>query len=506
MTKHGLVLEEICSYTVKKLTNKLRSIPKPYDIEIPLSSIGVTNNPIDIASDHAWALFAGEELYKVCSSVKMRFSQDKRLYAIVFSVEPKNIDELAAKLLWLAKGFEDFEDEDFSEAGNDFEASLFGFPVVHFPELADSFMANYLPWVEWQIEDEEKEKLYKENPTWRYHFWKSFASQLFGVDLYCSPYAWIIPSSFDVRLLRQFLGWEDFECEIQLNKANAIRINNGPWMIISENECYEVPFNCVNKAAECCWHALSETFSSDGIDSLLKSRSDAEFQDKWLLRNYLSEVSIVWKISNDGSIITADYKGWTIVYFTFPIDRFGFQELQEQLIAGEEVCDKLKDIMGLSSISDLAWNLLDDNKFEELCYDILCRSGQFDSSTIRKMGKSRSRDGGRDIEIWTRQRYALPPQKWIYQCKFSSKTDSSLSGSKITISDVIDQYEADGFGVMTNLVIDSTLYDKLDGISQTRRNKGIPVGIDTRDKYELERFISFREDLLIKYFGSKRKK
>ncbi len=509
MTKHKLVLEEIYSYTIKELANKLRSIPKPYDIEIPLSSIGVTNNNIDIASDYAWALFAGEELYKICSSVKMGFNQDKHQYAIVFSVEPENIDKLAAKLLWLAKGFEDFEDEDFSEAGNDFEASLLSFPVVHFPELADSFMANYLPWVEWQIEDEEREKLYKEHPTWRYHFWKSFASQQFGVDLYSSPYAWIVPSPFDVRLLLPFLGWESNKNEIHLKDAFTFRINNEPLVLVGQEAVVHLPYYCMNKAIECWWWGLKYTGKKQfegSIKSLerYEQKSGLQLVDGLEFRDYLSEQEFQWYMSNDGSIVVAELEQVKFLLFPDVGDKVSQSTLTSYFSIVEETHAKLKDILGFNRLVHLNWELFDDEKFEELCYDILSRCDRFDSSSIRKMGKSRSRDGGRDIEIWTRRRYGKPSEKWIYQCKFSSKTDSSLSGSKITISDVIDQYEADGFGIMTNLVIDSTLYDKLDGIRQTRKNKGIPVGIDTRDKYELDRFISFRKDLLTKFFKAQK--
>jgi hypothetical protein len=78
------------------------------------------------------------------------------------------------------------------------------------------------------------------------------------------------------------------------------------------------------------------------------------------------------------------------------------------------------------------------------------------------MGKSRSRDGGRDIVFHTTGRAGQPPVKWIVQCKLI-RDGSSLAGSKVQVADPVDQYGAGGFCVMTSGVIDSTLYDKLEG-------------------------------------------
>jgi hypothetical protein len=132
----------------------------------------------------------------------------------------------------------------------------------------------------------------------------------------------------------------------------------------------------------------------------------------------------------------------------------------------------------------LNWSKFDDEQFEHLCYDIVLMSERFNPDTARKMGKSRSRDGGRDIEIYTRTRLNLPEKKWIVQCKFS-KGDKALAGSKVSVSDVIDEYNVQGFCVMTNTLIDSTLHDKLERVAQNRH-----IEFDEWDILRIERTLS----------------
>jgi hypothetical protein len=112
------------------------------------------------------------------------------------------------------------------------------------------------------------------------------------------------------------------------------------------------------------------------------------------------------------------------------------------------------------------------------------------------MGKSKSRDGGRDITVEESQFFSLGfPKKYIIQCKLV-KSGNSLSGSKINnISDTIDQFEAEGYIVMTNGVIDPTLFDKLDAIAKKKKIKK-----DTWSKFEIERFLARRPDIKKRYF------
>ena len=73
----------------------------------------------------------------------------------------------------------------------------------------------------------------------------------------------------------------------------------------------------------------------------------------------------------------------------------------------------------------------------------------------------------------------------------------ALASTMVMVADVVDQYAALGFGVMTNEVIDSTLYDKMDAITKNRT-----LELDSWDGRRLQRFITARRDLLQRYFRS----
>ena len=157
----------------------------------------------------------------------------------------------------------------------------------------------------------------------------------------------------------------------------------------------------------------------------------------------------------------------------------------------------LRDGGSPAPVFDLAWETLDDELFEQLCYDYLYAQPLFDSSRLEKIGKSRSRDGGRDIVAWTNPAAPMfrPPVKYIFQCKHI-KADASLTPKHFhSISDVIEQYGAGGYGVMCSGYIDATLHDRVDAIAAVRN-------IDVRkvDRFQLERFLSRRPHIVEKYF------
>ena len=91
-------------------------------------------------------------------------------------------------------------------------------------------------------------------------------------------------------------------------------------------------------------------------------------------------------------------------------------------------------------------------------------------------------------------RLGKPPVKWIAPCKLI-RDGGSLSSKKVEVSDTVDQYGAGGFCVMTSGVIDSTLYDKLDGIARNRS-----MQVDTWSKLELERFLIRHPVVYQRYF------
>jgi len=85
--------------------------------------------------------------------------------------------------------------------------------------------------------------------------------------------------------------------------------------------------------------------------------------------------------------------------------------------------------------------------------------------------------------------------KYIFQCKHI-KADASLTPRHFqSVSDVIEQYGAGGYGIMCSGYIDATLHDRVDAIAAGR-------SIDVRkvDRFQLERFLYRRPHLVERYF------
>lgn len=483
-----------------------------YELAVPLPSINVTNDPMDIASDYAWALHAAQLLSPHVSHFSHRPDVSQYWHSELLLFSPVNIPECMAAIKEIGLLYCDGVNEDTDNArgkANEFEAALLRYPKVCFPDLADSYLANYVNSVESHFDEMElTNQIYQEFPTWRYYFWKSFLSQTRGSNLYASTHSWILPRDFDLGLLLKHLDWDLPLGEPKLFKSVAIKIGHLPWVLASDSVYVEIPFNCLNKAAE-CWHnclwnssQATERWSQSFKAAVATFKSDVQWVDTHIHREYLTEgrSSQEWFVSGDGSIVTVSFDDVTLLTFLRPDSKLRPEIVQKYLNHAEEVCSLLYPRYGLPAASPCQWAELDDEKFEQLCYDILLRCDRFNSSRIRKLGKSRSRDGGRDIEVWTQARRECAPQKWIYQCKFSASACGSLSGSQVSVSDVVDQYEADGFGVMTNRVIDATLYDKLDQISANRSSRGARLEVDTWSVLEIERFLYPRKDLIARYF------
>jgi uncharacterized protein YjbI with pentapeptide repeats len=139
------------------------------------------------------------------------------------------------------------------------------------------------------------------------------------------------------------------------------------------------------------------------------------------------------------------------------------------------------------------WNQLNDEQFEQLCYDILIKQHNLKLTDIDKMGKSRSRDGGRDIEFY--KCIGNNRLKWIVQCKLT-RNGKSLTGKSFSdIPYIMGRYKAHGFCVMTSGVIDSTLHEKLE--YEKHRNG---FDIEKWSYLEIERFLAEHPEIKARYF------
>ncbi|HZH17214.1 MAG TPA: restriction endonuclease [Archangium sp.] len=490
-----LGLEELPGTTVMalvELAKKRSSGDCAVKLKFHLSNIDSTNDPVNIAYDYIEALCVGERLSKYCKKI----SSETKLLSyyqvyVVFSMWPLDFEGWARELIQLAIDFEfwredlpegclSYDEFTMPEARVEIEENIFdGSSPICLPELADCFVANF---IHGTLYYEEEESWNKKFPTWRYGFWKSALSRELGYDLYTSTDSqgvWIVLSDRDKaeRLLSRYGGFSETGCK--LYPAESLRLNDGSPILLSGRSSVYAPIQSIEGALE-CWRKH--------LQGKKRKPKSGKIQQPG------SWHDLSWRMTEDGQAVVASRDDVQLVVFCGLGATLRPEQLQDILVQLESSADRLRQLVGLPLSPLCNWDLIDEERFEELCYDVLRRVGVFDEQTIRKHGKTRSRDGGRDIEIWTRSRLGKPGVKWIFQCKYLSNS-RSLGAGRVDMSDVVEQYGAGGFGVMTNSVIDSTLYDKMDAIAARR---GLEV------KYwsglELERFIAPRQDLLRRYF------
>jgi hypothetical protein len=175
------------------------------------------------------------------------------------------------------------------------------------------------------------------------------------------------------------------------------------------------------------------------------------------------------------------------------------QEIKRLQAGGVEVGTELARAIGIGAPA-CDWTRLSDETFEQLCYDLIYANPRFDERTIRKLGKSRSRDGGRDIEVreQTRWRHEMG-RKWIFQCKLVKDRASLGAGRVQDLGDMLEQYDAEGFGVLTSGQMDATLYDRLDAICVKRKVHQLHMSV-----LELERALARAPSLKARYFRKRR--
>lgn len=490
------------------------------EIYFRLDSIGSTNNPVDIVNDYCEVSFYCERIapfIKVIESEivpRNTYFKDFRISCIAVDAE-----NLINELIYFFNLYDDSPEIDdldrasFYDELSDYENS-FNKRVFEFPELVNGYWANLIHGAYWVMASESYDseakffnKVYRKNPEHRFGFWKSPLSTKSIEPIYFSTENWIIPPKTNlVNALRLYSG---FENDLKIEDADKIEFKNS---IILINNSTAVHFNQMEQlvnSIKCSEIVLSKIHTDKKSQSKLEKDyivihpslfNDDRFK-KTLKRTFrnrdkfqIDESKIKFQLSEYGDLITAHYKDFVYVFFSF--DPLNFEEIKELNEHLNPVYSKIQNLINSSISGKCDWSELNDDKFEELCYDILYCHPFFDSSTIQKMGKSKSRDGGRDILIKTRRTPTKDPELYVFQCKFYSNS-TSLSASKIpNAGNVIMQYGAKGYGVFTTTVIDSTLYDMLDGFN---RNLNIDTSI-CMSKYELERHLNRNQMIKNKYF------
>lgn len=487
-----LYLNEVCdkSYTEEQLSSFL--LENNSHFKLAIHSDTYFRSYIDIMIEHLQMAYIIEEILQYSDLITHTSSEERYIKTRILELKSTNNESLIDTLIYVSplKAKETDPDDndilDLISQVDDFESRLNDITFKFHDEI-DDYYANYVNagiydseyndhGDDEEIEDEDEEenswqnKFIKEqfskNPEYKYGFWESRIKDVPRGSIFFSTYCWIVDQSIDIDdILKKYSGID-----------NEILFENAEFTTINEEEIILNNYTVID------YNSLSNlVFAKKCIDELIFS-NNSSFG--------LTKKS---QISKNTDIVKVHYKGFFIIYFDFKILRHN--EIKELYEVSSSVSSSLSYLMGLEADISYNWALLDDEKFEELCYEIIYNNIRFENQTIRKMGKSRSRDGGRDIEVYTKGLNGENCKKFIVQCKFS-KGSGSLTKRKVPeAANIIKEYQAEGYMIMTNLVIDSTLYDMLDGFNRD--------GTDTKinfSKYELERYLAQHKYLKERYF------
>lgn len=489
-----LIPSEISHSTFNQLYSTLVNALEDIVWEVPCKSVNYSQYPQDLAYDYLWALFVGENIASFCQPISFHMDYTNFPVKVCFVFRPKDLIGLTQYLCVILPAFDD--DLDWDELDTELQNMYDKFVdniekiPLYFPELADSYLANFVVGIDYLYEDEEEEErdkliknLYNAHPEWRYGFWRSFASNNVGYDFYISSNAWIVPLNAPVEeLLKKYGGFRNNLPSLEAaEQISSLKLDP---IVFNKANIVLYPLNKIYEAREC---ARDVWFTS--IDCEVR-RSQSGIKEY----RHFSNIGSIEKLllSTEGNILIVCDEVTQYVFFDDSIGRIKNEVIEKYLDIITKLSERARILLGKPSEIACPWDELDDEVFEQLCYDIIAY--YYQPSNIRKMGKSRSRDGGRDIEFQTPERIGKNTVKWIVQCKLI-RDSSSLTGTKIKVSDTVDQYGAGGFCVMTSGVIDSTLYDKLDGIA---RNKRIETACWSR--LELERFLARHLEIRDRYF------
>ena len=476
-------------------------------IKVP---IPCSRTMLDVAYSYLYASYILETLANNFDHSNITcFSQNEINFSYGIFVENYEEKELAHHIVefYSMLGYgpclnDEDEDEDEDEYFNliekisDYESNL-SLKKLHFPDVIDLYFANLINGGLNEDDDEYFTKVSSENPEYKYGYWIG-ARYLNKADkvLY-SRNCWIVSNLINIEKL--------FDKDCTKNHFSTIPANllviNSQGVIVSENGVAQISMGEVIQGVAC----INDVFDASSLGSnhhldSFDGQFFSSFNEKLKLEKNKENQSFINSdnifeihISEFGEFAIFKLQKASLVLFNTYKPTYSKSKafIKAMLTIGSSFND---GILTSSSV-ELDWYSLNDELFEQLCYDIIYHNSKFDRNTIRKMGNSRSRDGGRDIVVYTKELNNRKPRKFIFQCKFMLSKNSLNTSNIGSISDVIDQYGVDGYGIICNKIIDSTLYDRLDGIGINRK-----VEIDTWSRLEVERFIARRPIIKERYF------
>src|SRR5260221_2695231 len=457
-------------------------VPTELTVFFPLPSFGKSNSHIDLTDDLLDASFGAESLaaFATSASAEFAFSNPDFLERVKLTLlnPQRGIFRSLRESLIIFNG----DDEEELAASEIPYSNLrdrigaFEDNISHtqhrVPEIVDWYFAELIG-AYYEIASESPDRFAKEIgrfPERRLHFFKSAFSDRLEAPCYASFDSWLIPAELSMDKFFATTGQKLSLSQFEVGKV--LLIDNAS-LAVSDSQI--VTFS------------LSQYYKSRVVASLVESEPYSEM-DRFAWTNATFSHSPEEErlrlsipeslhappprvadclIHESGDIVcVCDGSRRHLLYGAKSLN---IHQVKLVLEALTNLTGEVSNLAGISQNVICDWSSLDTEQFESLCYDILFAHPHFDSETIHKLGKSRSRDGGRDIIVYDRPKGSEKPKKWIFQCKLI-RDGSSLTTRKLQdVGDMLEQYVAHGFGVMTSAVIDATLYDKLEKVCGGRQ-------------------------------------
>lgn len=303
------------------------------------------------------------------------------------------------------------------------------------PRMIESFFANYVsrgvyeePSTMGVDEEDYLNKVFSQHPEWRYGLWQCHKQGIEEGEVLYSRFCWVINSSERDKVFELMYGYKP--------------------------------------AFHLCLHKEDVLFTERAACRMsdIRNVSDAK---TWITFHKDSVGPVKYYLSNEGDILLMDYGSLTIVYFDFsPVPS---EQLLDLYYAEQDTVSTLAKLVRNRAAISYLWENLNDDTFQSLCKKLLCRISRFRDARIEPVGKTHSRDGGRDFLIYITERPGIPAMKYIVQCKYREDNGSLTRGKMGDLGTTIAQYDADGYVIMTNGILDATLIDSLEGLSNNQR-------------------------------------
>jgi len=434
----------------------------------------------DIAIGSLQKAFIGEILYPNVTNIDYNYEHDQ----FIIDYQNKEFSKIIYWLSGICSYDEDDLPEDYDsiteslpfkhyihEEFSQFEADIYSRKIYsYFSDFVDDYFANI-------IEDEntwnDDNKTLCDHPEWAYHTWRSAWSYWLGFDLYVSPKFWLIHKGNDISKAIETASF---------HKGKIYKFSNIKTFFSDHQNIYlftEYDIICLNN----CIHFNAVRCAENIFPVYDKAQDNAQYD--WYSRGKFS-------VSSDSYILKWDGASFQYIIFRDTFNILDSASLKKLTAETQNIINMLFSVSKDSFKYRCDWQWLNDELFEQLCYHLTIRDGRFSESDTRKMGHSRSRDGGRDILTKNIRRAGDNRQStWIIQCKFSLK-GRSLGRNQIMLSEIIDEHNPHGIIIATNMLVDSGTYDKYDKIGKNRK-----VKIEIWDGLKLEREINKNPDLYV---------